>query len=338
MSSMNFSRRAWRTAFHAAVGFAAVLIPAVGPHAACAAAAPAPPAADLILRAGEEGTAFKSLTVEGEDRIHVDYARPELTLALAPESAPRLDLGTIEDVLDRTIPDLDAPLLTVSAGLRSPYSGRPWLAEFATGPLAVFRPAVQGAERWRLEIVDGRGAPVAAVEGAKRPPEAIPWDGRTLDGGTAVPGRTYSYVFTAHDRAGNKRTFVGNGFEVPAYRREVEGRPVLVFPGSALVVPGGRAPASSGVALTPPVLLEAASWINQRTTVGQVSRVTATARSSEGASHLAARTIAILSGLVPGGEARFESGIQVEADAPVNGVVAITPAGRAMGASTARPK
>ena len=125
---------------------------------------------------------------------------------------------------------------------------------------------------------------------------------------------------------------------MPAYRREVEGRPVLVFPGSALVVPAGRTGTSSAGVFTPPVLLEAASWLNQRTTLGQVSRVTATARTSEGASALAGRTIAILSGLVPGGAARFESGIKVEADAPVNGVVAIGPAGRAPGAGAARKK
>jgi hypothetical protein len=340
MSSTSIRGRArWTAATVVAAGIGALILSApaqaADPHAASS------PADDLILRAGEEGTAFRSLTVEGEDRIHVEYERPALSLELAPETAPGLDLGTVEDVLNRSIPDLGAPLLAVSAGLRTPYLGRPWLTEFTTGPLAVFRPAVDGAERWRLEIVDGGGEAVAVYEGSKRPPATIPWDGRTKDAGGAVPGRTYSYVFTVHDRAGNKRTFVGDGFEVPAYRREVTGRPVLAFPGSAMAAAStdwSRPPIAPGAAAMPPILLEAASWINQRSAVGQVFRVTATARTGEGASALAARATEILAGLVPGGQARFESAIQVAADAPAAGVVLIAPASAGRGPATPTPR
>ena len=41
--------------------------------------------------------------------------------------------------------------------------------------------------------------------------ERTPW-------ALVTPGLTYSYVFEAFDRAGNKRNIVGPGFTVPAYR------------------------------------------------------------------------------------------------------------------------
>src|SRR4029453_7070180 len=39
------------------------------------------------LKSGQEGTVFKSLTVEGEDRIRLDFERPELKLDLDPAKA-----------------------------------------------------------------------------------------------------------------------------------------------------------------------------------------------------------------------------------------------------------
>ena len=50
------------------------------------------------------------------------------------------------------------------------------------------------------------------------PPEEITWDGRSSRGEPVTPGLTYSYVFEAFDRAGNKRNFVGEGFRLTAYR------------------------------------------------------------------------------------------------------------------------
>src|SRR5438477_1888709 len=79
------------------------------------------------IRAGESGKEFRSMTVEGEDRVHVDFARPELTLNLDPEDVPGLTRGTALDVLDRTVPDLAAPFIALSGQERSPYVARPWL-------------------------------------------------------------------------------------------------------------------------------------------------------------------------------------------------------------------
>ena len=110
-----------------------------------AAATPASSDSSMTLRAGQAGTEFRSMTVEGEDRVHIDFGRPELTLDLDPQNVPGLSRGTALDVLDRTRPELSAPLIALSAKERSPYVAKPWLRRFATGPVARFRPEVTGA-------------------------------------------------------------------------------------------------------------------------------------------------------------------------------------------------
>src|SRR5262249_26877882 len=61
--------------------------------------APGSPDSAYTLKGGSEGTVFKSLTVEGEDRIRFDIERPELQIDLDPSKAPGLDWGSARDVL-----------------------------------------------------------------------------------------------------------------------------------------------------------------------------------------------------------------------------------------------
>src|SRR5262245_38111909 len=157
---------------------------------------------DDRLRGGQEGTVFKSLTIEGEDRVHVDFERPELKLDLELEKAPGLDWGSAADVLNRSNSDLDAPLVGLSAKQTNPYLGRPWLSEFATGPVARFHPSAEGVASWKLIVVDSKGATVRTFWAKGDPPKEIDWDGRATDGKPVTPGLTYSYVFEAHDKAG----------------------------------------------------------------------------------------------------------------------------------------
>ncbi len=76
--------------------------------AAPATSAPAAKGAEadsgMTLRGGQEGTVFRTLTIEGEDRVHVDFERPALDLDLDPTKVAGLDIGTARDVLDRTLP------------------------------------------------------------------------------------------------------------------------------------------------------------------------------------------------------------------------------------------
>ena len=293
-------------------------------------AAPAPgdsSKAGYTLRGGQEGTVFKSLTVEGEDRVHIDFARPELKLDLDLDKAPGLDWGSAADVLNRTASDLQTPLVELSAKQSIPYVARPWLSDFATGPVARFHPDAQGVERWKLVVVDSKGTAVMTFSGKGDPPREIDWDGRSSDGTPVTPGRTYSYVFEAHDKAGNKRNVVGQGFAVSAYRIDAPDGPTLLFSATELRTATGASivPAASGDAAAAPILLEAASWLNQSERLSQPIRVTATARSQELADQLAGSVRRALAPLVLGDPARVEMVSRVESDAPEAGTLSIAP-------------
>ena len=298
---------------------------AVGDSAAAGPGARAASAASdsaMILRGGQEGTVFRTLTVEGEDRVHVDFERPTLDLDLDPTQVPGLDLGTARDVLDRTLPDLVTPMLSVSSADESPYLARPWLRQFGTGALVRFRPETRNVERWKLIVADSRGRTVRTFEGRGRPPEEIAWDGRTATGATAVPGLTYSYAFEAYDRAGNRRNLVGPGFGVSAFVFEAPEGPALTFSGRLLAADGTRAGAESAST----IVLEAASLMNQRPAVRRPLRVTATARTREQAADLAARVVRELGALTLGDPAYLQAVSQVEPDAPEDGVIHIAAA------------
>jgi len=298
--------------------------------AATAAAAPkagntAPPAtgkapSTMTLQGGQDGTAFQSLTVQGEDRVHIEIERPKLDLALDPATAPGLDWGSAADVLDRTVPDGVAPFLAGSTSALSPYLARPWLRQFACGDVARFHPQVDQVERWKLTVVDAHARPVRSFQGDGAPPREIAWDGRSDTGQPAQPGLMYSYLFEARDRAGNKRNFVGEGFKVAAYAVQTPQGPVLAFTN-----PGPAPAAGSGVRGTAPIVLEAASWINQSAATPPL-RVTATARSYEVANALATGIARALAPLVIGNPARIQTQVQVQPDAFEAGTVQIAPA------------
>jgi hypothetical protein len=281
----------------------------------------------LTMRGDREGTVFKSLTVEGEDRIHIEFDRPSLDLDLDPHRAPGLDWGSAEDVLDRTAPDLVKPFLAQSARQPSPFVAHPWLGSFASGSVARFRPQVTEVARWRLVVADSRGQTVTAFAGEGKPPREIVWDGRTKSGEPVVPGLTYSYVFEAFDRAGNKRNFVGEAFTVSAFRLQAADGPVLVFSGKDLAPAGqGRSVAESPTARgagPAPLLLEAAGWMNQSARAAQPVRVTATARTFEQANSLAGAVARDLAPLLLGDPARVQPVAVTEPAAPPEGTVRI---------------
>ncbi len=293
------------------------------PAAARAAHPTAPASADsaMTLKGGQEGTAFRTLTIEGEDRIRMDYERPVLDLDLDPEQAAGLDPEGARDVLSRTTPDAALPLLALTAREPSPFLARPWLGRIASGAVARFRPNVKGVESWTLVIADSRGGQVARFEGSGDPPNEITWDGRMRDGGSARPGLTYSYVFAARDRAGNRRNFVGEGFRIPAYRLESPRGLVMMIPGEDLGPPLARPTlAASAPAL---VTLEAASWLNRLASPGARIQVTVVARSQDRANALASGMARDLSRLVLGDPGRVAGVGLVESDAPEAGTVRI---------------
>lgn len=291
-------------------------------------AAPAPtsaPDSSVTMHGGQEGTVFKSLTVEGEDRIHINFDRPTLDLELDPHQAPGLDWGSARDILDRTAPDLTTPFLAQTRHQGTPFLARPWLGRFAAGSVAAFRPQVREVKRWRLVIADSRGGTVATFAGEGTPPAQIVWDGRSRSGEPVVPGLTYSYVFEAYDRAGNKRNFVGEAFTVSAFRVDSSDGPMLAFSGRDLVDREDTAPELKTTRATgpSPLILEAASWLNQSPRWSQPLRVTATARTYEQANALASQVARDLTPLLLGDPARVQAAALTEPGAPAEGTVRI---------------
>ena len=305
-----------RTATPTAAVLAAALL-----AAAAAGAADAPADTSLTLRGEEQGTVLRSLTVEGENRLRIEFARPELVVDLDPASAPGLSWGSPRDVLDRTVPDLVGPYLASSAQVRSPYAPRPWLAAFAHGPVATFAADVEGVERWTLLVVDSRGAEVIQFAGEGKPPRRLPWDGLDAAGEPAAPGLTYSFVFESWDEAGNKRRFTGDGFGLPAYRLEGEEGPCFLLAGETW----HEAVRAAGV--RPPALaLEAASRLNLACGADAPLEVRAAARTPGAAEELGRAVAANLAPLVPGGHTRLVVRAVAEEGAPPAGWLAIGPA------------
>lgn len=276
----------------------------------------------MKLKGGEDGTVFRSLTVEGEDRIRIEFERPSLDLDIDPASAPGLEWDNTRGVLDRGVVDLVSPLLALSALEKSPYMPRPWLDAFASGDIVRFRPALEGVDRWRLTIANSQGMSVVSFEGRGNPPEEIGWNGCSAEGEPMPPGLTYSHILEAEDRAGNKRNFVGHGFELPSYRIEAPESLVMLFSGREAARHAGKSAGSAGPA--PPVLLEAAGLINQSGLLERPVRIDVTARAYEQANSLALEVAGSLKPLLLGDPARILHTTRVRPDAPADGTVEIT--------------
>lgn len=273
----------------------------------------------MTLKGGEQGTVLEDLTIRGEDRIRIEFERPELSLDLEPRTAAGLDWGNPTDVLERSGIDLVGPLPVESADDPCPFLARPWLDRFRTGAVARFQPELEDVARWRLVVADSRADTVAVFEGKGELREEIVWDGRTLDGTPMLPGVTCSYVLEAWDEAGNRRNFVGPGFALPAYRIAAEKGTVLMFPAEAMGSPSVAAPSAS----LPPVLAEVASWINQ-TESEQAVEVKVTASAFGEAQSLAESLVATLRPHLLGDPARVRALHEVRPDAPAGGAVAVT--------------
>jgi hypothetical protein len=282
-------------------------------------AAAAADTTSMKLSGGEEGTLFESLRVEGEDRMRVRFDRPELNLLLDTGSAPGLEWKSIQDVIARIGVDLITPFLAQSAGERPVCYSRPWLNTFSTDAVARFRPRLEGVDRWRLLVADSKGDTVASFEGNGKPPKEIAWDGRSLKGDYVAPGLVYSYVLEAYDRAGNKRNFVGEGFDLPAYR-VVDGQHAMMFSGAEL---RKTQPAFGGPVSTPAILLEVASWLNQEKDPSAPVRLEITARDFRDAKHIADEVTRRLAPLLLGDPLRVKTVTNVEPDAPESGTIAV---------------
>jgi len=281
----------------------------------------APADSSITLKGSEEGTVFKSLTIEGEDRVHIEFERPALSLDLDPLKAPGLDWQNTREILARCGIDFVSPLVALSAEERSPYLARPWLEVFASGNVVRFRPALKDVAGWRMTIADSRSRTVAVFEGKGAPPEELGWNGCSREGKPMPPGLTYSYVLEAYDRAGNKRNFVGKGFELPPYALDTGKELVLMFSGRELGAPSARGQAAETV--PPALLLATASRLNQAMPPNRPISVGVTARTYKEADNLAQRIGKTLQPLLLGESSRIKYTTEVQPDSPAAGTVAI---------------
>jgi hypothetical protein len=229
--------------------------------------------------------------------------------------------------------DVVAPFAALSAAEPTRFIGKPWLDAYRSGPVARFRPAMEGVERWSLTIADSRSDTLAVFSGHGDPKNEIAWDGRSRKGEPVPPGIRCSYVLDAVDRAGNRRSFVGEGFVLPPYRVRTSAAEMLLFSGDDL----GAAPLGDAAAPAP-ILLETASWLNQIETVGGPIEVKAYARSFEEATRLAQRVAGLLGPHVVGDPARIRAAAEVRADVPDRGSVAVTAALEAAASAGPRAK
>jgi len=264
----------------------------------------ATPDSTMRIEAGAEGKNFNSITVQGEDRVRVQFDRPELKLDVDPSTAPGLDWESVWAVLGADSYDFVNPLLARSAYDRSPYAPRPWLDSFSDGPVARFRPDLKDVEKWALEVADSRGQTVARFQGSGKPPKEIAWDGNTTDGKPARSDLTYSYVLNAADKAGNKRSFVGDSFQLPPHITEGKDGVSMSF---SVPVAGADERVSSAV------ILEAATRLNHGATPATPVRVEVTAPTFNIAKSIADEVVATLQPHLYGEPSRVAVTTQVDA-------------------------
>jgi len=255
------------------------------------------------LKAGEKGTTLESITVEGEDRVQIDFKRPELVLNVDPLSAPGLEWDVVWSLLSPATLDLYSPLPERTREIRSPYRSRFWADTFRRGNVARFRPALEGVESWSLTIADSRGLEVSKFGKNGAPPEILGWNGKTSKGEYALPGRRYSFVLEAADRAGNRRSFVGDGFKLPAYAVESSGGVTLLLSRSDLQ--GGSK------AVPPAPILYAATRINQTPVTAPVT-VTVTASDYKSGEAVAKDVVRKIRLLMLGDPSRMSTKVAVE--------------------------
>jgi len=267
---------------------------------------------ERTLKAGEEGTTLRSMTVEGEDRVRVEFNRPKLNIDIDPASAPGLDWDVVTTLLGSDILGLYAPLVDRSRWIRSEYRPRPWLQEFRRGDIARFRPALERVEEWSLVVANSRGEEVFRVSGDGRPPKEIGWDGLRTDKTHALPGLTYSFMVEAADKAGNRRNFAGSSFELPSYYVAKDKSRKMLF-----------AATETSLGEYSPAILEAASHINQLSPSAPVT-IVVNAADYATAKRVADETRRILAPQLLGLPSRIAVRTDVKPTAPQGGSVTIS--------------
>ena len=297
------------------IGLAAAAVIAASGTESAHATAGEPDASDstMAIPAGVDGVDLGAFTVEGEDRIRIEFERPVLDLALDPRSVGGLDRSRPDDIVERK--PLDTTTAYLRTGTRSldPLTTRPWARTLVYEDIVRLKPKLEDVARWRLTISDAAGREVSRYGGTGNPPDELVWDGMTISGHPAWPGETYVHAFDIEDHAGNRRRFNGKGFVMPPFASTRNDSLQLVVAGR----PGRRS------ALAPLTMLELADWINQHATLDTEVRLETLARSYPEAESMAGSARDALAETMAGNPARLRMIARVDPAAPAGGILTV---------------
>jgi hypothetical protein len=122
------------------------------------------------------------------------------------------------------------------------FSGKfsqPELTGIAPAPAKVFFMNFEELASWKIDVFTSDGKKFRTLSGEGKPPKSIGWDGRGDDNNPLTPGESYAYSLTAIDKAGNRRTFPGGAFSVPALYLNDEDGIWIGLSYSSLFTPNG---------------------------------------------------------------------------------------------------
>ena len=127
----------------------------------------------------------------------------------------------------------------LSSHLFECQTSSPEMVEIGPAPAKVFHVDFEDLASWKLDVLTGDGTIFCSLKGEGDPPNLIPWDGHGDSGSPLTPGEQYAYSFTATDKAGNRRTFPGEAFSVPALYLNTENGLWIGLSNSLLFSPEG---------------------------------------------------------------------------------------------------
>lgn len=153
--------------------------------------------ADVVVQAEYEGTIV-------EDKIPFHFDPEYNDVVQLPDRIQWYSLQPESET---------GPENTSSMQLRLPDTQ---MAAIRVGVVREFQLKFKNLKRWQFIILSEAGKPVRTFSGEGDPPHILTWDGFGDDGSLFIPGQQYNFAFTAVDMAGNKRTFPGNAFSLPA--------------------------------------------------------------------------------------------------------------------------
>lgn len=124
------------------------------------------------------------------------------------------------------------------------HLSHPELANIPPAPVKDFHITMANIGRWELSITARDGSVFRKISGEGNPPQQLEWDGRSDQGRPLLAGHQYAYRMTAVDKAGNRGTFPGQSFAIPAFYLQYEDTVRVGLAGSVLF-------AADGLGLTP---------------------------------------------------------------------------------------